>query len=231
MKQEPGSGKLVLKAIAGGLAFPLIILAVLLIAGNKAYWQGWVYGAANAALLIGNLFVLKVNPGLARERLQPGEGTKPWDKVHYALSAPLFLFTLVLAALDAGRFGWSPRLPLWLYIAAYAVYAAGQLFMFWAKLTNRFFSSVVRIQADRGHAVCDRGPYRIVRHPGYLGGLLYSLVTPLLLGSLWAFIPTALSMALLAVRTALEDRTLQAELPGYAQYAGKVRWRLLPAVW
>ena len=97
--------------------------------------------------------------------------------------------------------------------------------------SNRFFSSVVRIQKDRGHTVVTGGPYQFVRHPGYVGGILSALGTALLLGSWWAFVPTGLLVCVIVVRTALEDRTLQAELEGYRDYAGRVRYRLLPGIW
>jgi protein-S-isoprenylcysteine O-methyltransferase Ste14 len=101
----------------------------------------------------------------------------------------------------------------------------------WAMFSNTFFSSAVRIQQERGHAVCNTGPYRFVRHPGYVGAILQSLVMPLMLNSLWAFIPAGLAVLLMVVRTALEDKTLQEELQGYTEYAHRVRYRLLPGVW
>lgn len=103
--------------------------------------------------------------------------------------------------------------------------------LLWAKWANRFFSSVVRIQTDRGQTVCKDGPYRFVRHPGYVGGLLFGMATPLALGSFWALIPAAVGAMLLIVRTYLEDRTLQEELPGYLEYTKEVRHRLLPRIW
>ena len=101
----------------------------------------------------------------------------------------------------------------------------------WAMTTNAFFSTAVRIQSDRGHTVCRSGPYRFVRHPGYVGAILMSLGTPLLLGSAWALIPAAAAMVLMVLRTHLEDDTLRAELPGYEDYAHDVRYRLVPRLW
>jgi protein-S-isoprenylcysteine O-methyltransferase Ste14 len=98
-------------------------------------------------------------------------------------------------------------------------------------ISNAHFATVVRVQADRGHAVCHTGPYRFVRHPGYIGGIIQSLALPLVLGSLWAFIPGVLAALLLVARTALEDQTLQEELPGYTEYVQQVHYRLLPGVW
>jgi len=117
------------------------------------------------------------------------------------------------------------------YVAAYIVLAVACAFSLWAMWTNRFFSSVVRIQTDRGHHVVQGGPYRLIRHPGYVGAILSVLSTAVVLGSLWSLIPAGLTTVLVSVRTALEDATLQRELPGYAEYASKVRYRLLPGVW
>jgi len=129
------------------------------------------------------------------------------------------------------RWGGSPQLPLTLELVAFAVVIASYLFSTWAMVVNRFFSAVVRIQTDRGHTVVTTGPYRFVRHPGYAGGAIGYLVTPFALGALWVLIPALLTIAALVIRTALEDRTLQAELPGYAGHAQKTRYRLLPGIW
>jgi protein-S-isoprenylcysteine O-methyltransferase Ste14 len=213
------------KAIVSGIAFPLFIVAVVLVAaGTEAYWQGWVYGASNLLLLAMNLVLLRGHPDLMDERLSPGQGTKWWDKLYFAFTTPLYLISIIFAAVDVGRLHWSPVLPAWAYIASWAVYLAGQAVHFWAKGTNRWFATVVRIQKDRGQTVCDQGPYRIVRHPGYVGGILFMVTTPLIL----AVIPQAVAAILLVGRTFLEDATLQAELPGYAEYARRIRHRLLP---
>jgi protein-S-isoprenylcysteine O-methyltransferase Ste14 len=108
---------------------------------------------------------------------------------------------------------------------------AGTAIVAWAMAINPFFSAVVRIQSDRGHRVIERGPYQVVRHPGYTGMLLVMIGTPLLLGTLWAFVPAALLLSVLVARTALEDRTLREELEGYDQYRHRVRHRLVPHVW
>ena len=140
------------------------------------------------------------------------------------------LVTLVVAGLDR-RWGWRPELPLaWALIGA-ALLALASAFAAYAMLTNRFFSGVVRIQHERGHTVVTDGPYRWVRHPGYAGGVVGQIALPLLLGSLWALIPGVLTAGLTILRTTLEDRTLCTELPGYAEYAQRARYRLLPGVW
>ena len=136
-----------------------------------------------------------------------------------------------VAALDGGRYHWSPPLSPVVYSVGYVLLAFGYVLMLWAMWTNRFFSAVVRIQTDRGHAVVQEGPYRFVRHPGYVAITPLLAATPFALGSFWALIPAGLGVVLFVIRTALEDAALQRELPGYAEYARKVRYRLVPGVW
>jgi protein-S-isoprenylcysteine O-methyltransferase Ste14 len=217
------------KIIVRGVVLPLFLMTVMLVAaGRLSYWQGWAYCASLLLVLGVNLFLMRHKRDLIEERLSPGQGTKWWDKVYFSITTPLYIITLVLAALDVGKFHWSPSLPIWAYALSWAAYAVGNGIHFWAKATNRWFATVVRIQTDRGQMVCDTGPYRFVRHPGYTGGILFTIATPLVLGSLVAVIPQAIAAALLVARTYLEDATLRAELPGYAEYAKRVRSRLLP---
>jgi protein-S-isoprenylcysteine O-methyltransferase Ste14 len=200
-------------------------------AGHLRYWQGWIYFSLNVALVALTVWVLRESPELMSERLKPGRGIKRWDKVYFVFSTPLYLLAVVLAGLDRGRFHWSRDFPIWVYALAILVYLSGQAVFIWAKKVNPFFSSVVRIQTDRGQTVCDRGPYRFVRHPGYLGGLVFGLATPFVLGSYWALIPQAVAEAMLVFRTLLEDEMLREELPGYREYARRIRHRLIPGVW
>ena len=116
-------------------------------------------------------------------------------------------------------------------MAGLVVFVLGMGLMTWAMIVNNFFSLVVRIQKDRGHTVVSSGPYAYVRHPGYIGGILFQLATPVMLGTLWALVPAGLAACLIVIRTVLEDKTLQAELDGYKDYAARVRYRLLPGVW
>jgi protein-S-isoprenylcysteine O-methyltransferase Ste14 len=204
---------------------------MLALAGRPSYWQAWAYGGIGLLFGLGGALLFAQKPDLIEERVRPGPGTKWWDKVFYALYIPAFLAILAVAALDAGRAHWTPPLPTLVYVASYLVLAAAYALVLWAMWTNRFFSSVVRIQTDRGHHVIQEGPYRFVRHPGYVGAVLLGLASAVALGSLWSLIPAGLMAMLITVRTALEDSTLQRELPGYAEYASKVRYRLLPGVW
>lgn len=227
-KIKPLKNQIILRALLGPV---LILFLVFVPAGKLLYWQGILYSAVTILSLGITYFSIYHNPELIGERLKPGEGMKTWDKIYFALSTPLFFITIILGSLDTGRFQWSLDLPVYSYVISVIVYLSGQIIFAWAKHSNNFFSSVVRIQKERGHRVSMEGPYKYVRHPGYLGGLLFTVTTPLILGSFWALIPTGLTIILMIIRTVLEDRTLEAELEGYREYKKKVRFRLLPYVW
>jgi len=158
------------------------------------------------------------------------ENVKGWDKVLIAVSSPLPFVTLAVAGMDAVRFGWS-NMPPALLASGIVLFVVGMFLFAWAMSSNKYFSTTVRIQYDRGHQTITSGPYQYVRHPGYMGSVLYTIGTPLLLGSWWALVPATLAIAAITVRTALENDTLQQELVGYAEYTKKVRYRLLPGVW
>ncbi len=217
-------------ALRAGLA-PVFSFGLLFgFAGRWDYWQGWVYMGLSTIVVALMATVLTPHRELIEERLNPKQGVKHWDKLYFALSTPLYFVAMALGALDA-RFHWSGSLPAVIYAAGVTVYLLGQAILLWARYVNQFFSSMVRIQTDRGQTVCSSGPYRYVRHPGYVGGILLSVSMGLVLGSWWACIPQILAALLLVWRTSMEDRTLQAELPGYADYARQTRYRLLPGIW
>lgn len=211
----------------------LLVVAVILFAasGTPDWVWGWVYIAVGAAILFANaLVILPTTPELVAERSRVAENTKGWDRVAVALifisGAGLFL----VAGLDE-RFGWSPELAVVIHVAALTVTILAQAMFTWAMASNRFFAKTVRIQEERAHTVASGGPYRFVRHPGYAANIVTMFAVSLLLGSLWALIPAALSALAFTVRTALEDKTLQRELDGYADYAREVRYRLVPGIW
>ena len=213
----------------------LLIPLVLLVCGwDPGWWQAWVFSLLIfTAGIGGRIWAERRHPGLTAER-QSGEsiqGAKTWDKVLAPLMAISLSFPLVIVAGLDHRYGWSPAFPLWFNIIGFILIAVGYAFGVWAFIENRFFSSVVRIQTDRGHVVCDTGPYRIVRHPGYAGNILPLLGIILALSSVWTVIPAVVALVIAIVRTALEDRTLQEELPGYMEYAQRVRYRLLPGIY
>lgn len=218
--------------LQGFIATPLGLLAMLLLAaGRWDYWQAWVITGLAMAIIVVELVVMRNRPEVINERLAPGKGWKTWDKLFLVISGLLQMVTLILSGLDAGRFGWSPTFSWWVFGFCLVGYFFGQAIFLWAKRINSYFSSVVRIQQDRNQQVCQEGPYTFVRHPGYLGLIMYTILTPLLLGSLWGLIPQGIVIILMLIRTILEDETLKKELPGYAQYANKVKYRLLPGIW
>ena len=217
------------------MVYLFVPLVLLVCGGDFGWWQAWVYSLLIIAAGVGGRILgERRHPGLTVER-QSGEsiqGAKAWDKVLAPLMALMSTsFPLVIVAGLDHRFGWSPVFPLWLIMLGIFLIALGYTFSTWAFVENRFFSSVVRIQTDRGHVVCDSGPYRIVRHPGYAGHILPLLGIVLALSSLWTIIPAAVALVIAVIRTALEDRTLQEELPGYQEYARRVRYRLFPGIY
>jgi protein-S-isoprenylcysteine O-methyltransferase Ste14 len=176
------------------------------------------------------IVILRVNPDLLAERLGPRKGAKRWDTAILSVLGIVQLARYIIAGLDQ-RFDWTGGFPLAAQIAALVLCVLGYALFVWAIASNAYFSQVVRIQFQRGHIVATGGPYRYVRHPAYAGAILYELAVPVLLSSWWSFIASALGAILLILRTALEDRTLKAELTGYADYARQVRHRLLPGAW
>jgi protein-S-isoprenylcysteine O-methyltransferase Ste14 len=201
---------------------------------DLGWWQAWSYSVLIvAAGLGGRLLADRRHPGLLAERVNFGTASdvKPWDKVLAPLAAVSVSYPLFIVAGLDHRFGWSPVFPTWLNLLGLVLTALGYAFGVWALVENRFFSTVVRIQVDRGHVVCDSGPYRIVRHPGYGGNILAMLGIVLALSSLWTLIPVAVALVITVIRTALEDRTLQEELPGYRDYTQRVRYRLIPWIY
>jgi protein-S-isoprenylcysteine O-methyltransferase Ste14 len=206
-------------------------VAIFALAGRLDYWQGWVYFVTSFILFLVFAVSFANKQDLIKERVRPGPGVKWWDKFFFALYVPLSISVGLLAALDAGRLHWSPELPVIVYPLMWILTVTGYGIIYWAMWTNQFFSSRVRIQTDRGHYVITTGPYRFVRHPGYTGAIIIISASTVLLGSLYALIPAGITIILLIVRTELEDITLQKELPGYADYAQKIRYRLIPYIW
>ena len=213
------------------LSIPLVLLVC---GGDFGWWQAWVYSLLIVAAGIGGrIWAERRHPGLTAERqnIEKIQSAKAWDKVLAPLMALSVGFPLVIVAGLDHRRGWSPVFPLWLIVLGFILISLGYAFAAWALVENRFFSSTVRIQTDRGHVVCDSGPYRIVRHPGYAGNILPLLGIVLALGSVWTLIPAAVALVIAVIRTALEDQTLQEELPGYRDYARRVRYRLIPGIY
>lgn len=211
-------------------AFGFFVLAAIALfgsAGTIAIVDFWAYLAVFAAVFIAS-FVM-IDPDLVRERMRPG-GKKP--PVGLQVFSGVLFVDWILAGLDRGRFHWSDWVPPWLQLLGLVTLAAAFAICLWAMHENRFFSSVVRIQTDRGQFVVTTGPYALIRHPGYAAGILVILASGIALGSwLAAAFLVAMSLPFLLYRAITEDRFLQAELPGYRDYAARVPWRLCPGIW
>ncbi len=209
----------------------IFVLCLFLPAGTWMWARGWLFFAAVLAAYFPSVLYLKrVNPEIIAARVNRHKGTKGWDKLLVGLMIPALLFIFIVAALDDGRFRWSD-VPWWVSGIGYVLFIAGWVGTIWAESVNKFFEPTVRIQLDRGQRVIDTGPYAIVRHPGYVATIVLLLGIPLSLGSFWALIPAILTCQLFVLRTVWEDQTLQVELPGYREYAQKVRYRLVPGLW
>lgn len=220
-----------LRLILIHLSVPTLLFAC---GGDIRWWQAWVFALLIVAAGVGGrIWAEWRHPGLLAERVRSLKATdvKAWDKVLGPLMALTLSFPLVVVAGLDRRFGWSPVFPTWLNIAGILLITIGYAFAAWALAENRFFSALMRIQTDRGHVVCDSGPYRIVRHPGYAGNLLALPGIVLGFDTAWTLIPAGGALVVAVIRTALEDRTLRDELPGYREYTSRVRYRLFPGVY
>ena len=233
MDSHPGVSRGVLRWGGQMLSALIIFGSILFLAAGRINWMvGWIYLGMNALTqALSAIILIPRRPGMLAERSKVREGTKAWDRL---LAPAIVVFgtlaVLITAGLDA-RFGWSGSLSRGLWGLGLVIAFSSQMFVLWAMASNPFFAATVRIQGDRDHNVVRNGPYRIVRHPGYLGSVIYNLVIPLVLASWWTFIPALLSVVLLIIRTVLEDRTLRAELPGYKEYSRIARYHLIPGVW
>jgi protein-S-isoprenylcysteine O-methyltransferase Ste14 len=219
-------------AVKGFLYKAFVGFVLMLSAGRWTWLAGWFYVVIFLAFDAASaLVVIPRDPGLLLERAKPNPGAKSWDKILMPISSGLLpLVSWILAGLNE-RWSWEPVMRDGFVITGYALTIAGYGLLVWAMSANNFFSPLVRIQEERGHRVADGGPYRIVRHPGYLGAIGFSVGVPLLLGSWWALLPGLIAAALMVLRTSLEDHTLAEELPGYKQYQARVRFKLIPGVW
>ncbi len=214
--------------------YTIIPLILLLCAGDFTWWQAWVFSVLIFSAGIGGRFLAeKRNPGILAERsnMEKAQSAKPWDKILAPLMAISFSFPLVIVAGLDYRYELTPIFPIWLNIIGLVIIAFGYAFAAWAIIENRFFSTTVRIQKDRGHSVCDSGPYRFVRHPGYAGNLLALVGIILALNSIWTIVPALAALIITIMRTSLEDKTLQEELNGYQAYAKRIKYRLFPGIY
>jgi protein-S-isoprenylcysteine O-methyltransferase Ste14 len=216
-----------------GILYKAFVAVVLMVFAGRWNWvAGWIYVAFFLLFDFATaVIVIPRSPELLIERSRRHEDIKSWDKIVMPLAAGLLpLISWIIAGFNQ-RWDWNPPLSPGWQLVGLLLTVGGHGIVAWAMGANAFFSPIMRIQEDRGHQVAKGGPYQLIRHPGYLGAIIFSLGIPLLLGSWWALIPGTMSALLYIVRTGLEDQTLQEELPGYREYAGQVIYRLIPRVW
>ena len=219
------------RAIVISIALFLLFSGCIFVAAGQFSWPiAWaVLGIYFVSKLIGLAFA---DPELIVERAAPGPEADPGDKLIATLGyLGLYPGTLIVAGLDAIRFGPAVLIPPFVQIVALLIFAFGYGFATWAVLSNPFFTTFIRIQKDRDHSVISSGAYAQVRHPGYAGALISHLALPFALGSVWALIPASVGIIFFIIRTAREDQTLHDHLIGYREYQNQVRWRLFPGVW
>lgn len=211
--------------------FSVLILqgAILFIAAGTLFWK-WAW-----AVMLLSVFLLMINwtllpPELIEERGRKKENVKRWDKMLTSIISFQVILMYVFSGLDH-RFNWTGDVPIIINIVGLIFIFLGSLMFTWSMVSNRFFSTLVRLQIDRQHTVATGGPYQYVRHPGYLGYITFTLATPVALGAFWGLVFSVIIGILLIVRTALEDATLKNELPGYAEYTKKVKYKLIPFLW
>lgn len=219
--------RVIASAVLGVLFFDSFLFVG---AGTLAYWQGWLYVVLSLVGVTLNQVMQPPGSTMHQERVRGVGAGEAWDKRLLGAVFVVSIAMYLIAGLDSGRFGWSGPVPLAVTVAGVALMLSGQLLFALAMRENRFFSSTVRLQPELGQSVCETGPYRYVRHPGYSGMAVGLLTFPLVTGSWWAFIPALIALGLLIARTLLEDRMLVAGLPGYSDYAERTRYRLVPMI-
>ncbi|MBA7700682.1 hypothetical protein ES703_109405 [subsurface metagenome] len=222
-----------IKAVLLMLMF-VIIMAIIFFtaAGRFDIPRAWLFfGAMLVYFLVSIIVLYKFNPQLIDARLKRRVGDKLWDKILMRVTNLFGVYVpIAIAGLDVGRFRWS-YLSIYFTLVGFVLWIVSNFFSTWAMAVNKFFEPTVRIQKDREHQVIMTGPYRFVRHPGYLGGAMFYIAAPFIIGSAYALIPGAVAIVLITIRTALEDKTLQNELNGYTEYTKQVKYKLIPGIW
>jgi protein-S-isoprenylcysteine O-methyltransferase Ste14 len=231
-RERRGTPRAKTRVVLQVLIYVMIIAGMtFLIAGRWDWWMAWLYFAAYLMMMLVGVAMAPLDQELIEERTSIKDGVKRWDKM---LTAPLsFVYPLglfVLVGVEM-RFGPVIQYPLWAQLLGLAASIIGQLLSTWAMTSNKFYGRFVRIQKERGHYVIMGGPYRFIRHPGYLGVMMTVVGTAFAIGSLWTLVLAILITIILVVRTALEDKVLRDELEGYLAYAENTRFRLVPGIW
>ena len=229
---SPGGMVAALKALASLVVWLAFMIAVMF--GAAATWdwaRGWLFFGVYCLLTaVACVWLWVTNPEIFAARRKIQKGTKAWDQVLTVVIIITFVALVIVPALDDGRFHWAPQGDS-IVVLGYLLFAPGFMGFAWAQSVNRNFEASVRIQTDRGHEVISSGPYAIVRHPGYAFAILMVIGMPLSMGSLYGLIPAGVLLLLVLIRTLGEDATLKAELPGYRDYAARVKQRWIPGVW
>ena len=227
--RHPGAGLMVYARLCVGLllALPLLFWT----AGTIDWRRGWLFYSLLVALaFFAVAWISRDNPELFAARRRMPKDVKAWDALIVVVTVLAWLAIMPIAALDDARFGWAPQ-PVWVQLAGYVLLIAGFMGVTWAQSVNRHFETTIRIQSDRAHAVIDTGPYAYIRHPGYAFAIPMTAGMALSLGSLFALIPVAVIAVVLVIRTLAEDAELKASLPGYTDYAARVKQRWIPGLW
>ena len=210
--------------------FTLILQGTILFisAWTIKWYCAWIFLTLGIIILLINLFVIPVE--LMEERGKKKENVKKWDKILTSINIIPMLGIYIVSGLDY-RFGWSINPNILIHITGLVFYFLGSMLFTWSMLSNKYFSTMVRIQIERGHKVAMGGPYKYIRHPGYVGFIVMVLATPLSLGTFYALLMSGIATILLIIRTSLEDKTLKNELDGYLKYSNKVKYKLIPFIW
>lgn len=208
--------------------FIVLFLILFISAGNLGWLWAWIYIGISLLILIVNSFIIPKE--VIAERGKKKTNVKKWDKIITTLTILPTIGIIAVSGMDF-RFGWSQEVSIIIHIVGILLMIFGNALFTWSMISNKYFSTLVRIQIERNHTVSTGGPYSLIRHPGYVGFILFNFATPLMLGSLWALIPAGIVLILLVIRTGLEDSTLKKELDGYKEYADRVKYRLVPGIW
>lgn len=227
--RQGSAARVAFRFFAGNVLYAAVLFTA---AGTVAWPAAWAYLAIVVALLMVYTAIVRVrHPDLIGERTKPPADAKKWDKPFVAAIGVVLPFAFLVAAGLDHRFGWTPPMGTWAVVAGLLLVLAAGVITTTAVAANRFFSAVVRIQRERGHRVVDSGPYRFVRHPAYIASIVQMAGAGLALESAAGLVMASVAAVLIVWRTALEDRTLRAELDGYDDYARRVRHRLVPGIW
>lgn len=208
----------------------IVVVGIFVLAGKVTWWNAWLFLIFMLFVGVFNQRIINSTPGLAKERKTAAAKSKPWDVMLVRILTIISPSMLLVAALDT-RFRWLPCVPVSISVAAFLTMIPTAILIYRTIAANRFFSSHVRIQKDRGHVLISTGPYRIIRHPGYTGTMFFYLLAPMALGSWTAFILGVCATVILIYRTIKEEKLLMEKLPGYITYKSQVRNRLIPGIW